>query len=172
VLILRKLHQQCVDSREETCRMNSLKRKKPITVPIDANNKGKIATANGSLSESQSSPSPNVSNSPLESLDHLVDRPYVEYDPQVDDIGIARMLLYLTCSAPSAGVRRCLKRQNGIERHFLSTRRSKTITAGPVTWLHRQRSISSLSPSRPLSICTSLLCSLPNIVIFSDWSAV
>ena len=139
--------------------MNSLKRKKPVTGPIAPNKKGKTPTVNGSLSGSQSSPSPNVSTSPLESLDHLIDRPYVEYDPQLDDIGIARFVKYLTCSAPSAGVRRCLKRQNGVERHFRSTRRSKTITAGPVTWLHQQRSISSLSPSRPPSIRISFLCS-------------
>jgi hypothetical protein len=84
--------------------MNSLKRKKPTTAPIAANKKGKTATVNGSLSESQSSPSPNVSTSPLESLDHLIDRPYVEYDPQLDDIGISRILLYLNFSAPSAGM--------------------------------------------------------------------
>jgi hypothetical protein len=158
VLILHKHHQQS-DSREETCRMNSLKRKKPTTAPIVANKKGKATTVKGSLSGSQSSPSPNFSTSPLESLDHL-DRPYVEYDPHLDDIGISRILMYLNCSAPSAGVRRCFKRQNGVERHLRSTRRCKTITAGPVTWLHRQRSISSLSPSRSLSICMSLLCSL------------
>jgi len=84
--------------------MNSLKRKKPTTSSVAINKKGKTATVNGSLRGSQPSPSANVSPSPLESLDHLIDRPYVEYDPQQDDIGILRFLLYLSCSTPGAGV--------------------------------------------------------------------
>ena|SRR5271170_2174584 len=139
--------------------MNSLKRKKPTTASAVINKKGKIATANGSLNGSQSSTSANVSASPLESLDHLIDRPYVEYDPQRDDVGISSFFLYLTCSSPSAGVRRCLERQNGIERHFLPFRRRKTVTAGAVTWLHRQGSISSMSSPKPFSI--RIFCFVP-----------
>lgn len=84
--------------------MNSLKRKKPTTNSIAANKKGKPAAVNASLSRSQSSASTNVSTSPSESLEHLIDRPYVEYNPERDDIGIVSFLPYLNCSSPSVGV--------------------------------------------------------------------
>ena len=51
-----------------------------------------------------SSQSANVSTSPSESLDHLIDRPYVEYDPQRDDIGMHTSSMCLTYSSPSVGM--------------------------------------------------------------------
>ena len=67
--------------------MNSLKRKKSTTASVITNKKGKTAGVNESRNSSRSSPNANVSFPALESLDHLIDRPYAEYDPQTDDIG-------------------------------------------------------------------------------------
>jgi hypothetical protein len=86
--------------------MNSLKRKKQSTTLTSKATGKKVKTLSFKSSNPSppSSQSPNVSASPSKSLDHLLDRPYVEYDPQRDDIGIYTSSVYLNYSSPSVGM--------------------------------------------------------------------
>ena len=75
--------------------MNSLKRKRQSTTVAGkaANKKAKGGSSRSSNSSPPSSQSANVSAFHAQSLDHLINRPYVEYDPQRDDIGTSTRLM-------------------------------------------------------------------------------
>jgi len=87
--------------------MKSLKRKKQSTTLASklASKTVKSVPSKSSNASPPSSQSTNVSTSHVESLEHLIDRPYVEYDPQRDDIGIHASSMCLTSSSPSVRMR-------------------------------------------------------------------
>lgn len=67
--------------------LNSLKRKKPSSSAAKSSKDQKLFSRTPSSVSSESSSYPNVSADFSQSLDQLIDRPHVDYNPAHDDIG-------------------------------------------------------------------------------------
>lgn len=143
--------------------MNSFKRKKAVEASKNTKTTNKRPKP---ISKPTKQALPELVPLPR-SLDHLVDRPYVEYESHHDDISTT-FFRCINSSLPDSGLRRCFQRQDGPERRPCAPCQRRSIAAGSVTRLHRQGRIRRLSPPRPVSLCTPLFFPT-NSALLSYW---
>jgi hypothetical protein len=65
----------------------------------------------------------------------------------------------LMSSPADSRLRGCFQGQIGSQRRQSAPCQRKTISFGPLTWLYRQRCLSSLSAARLLSLCMCFIAS-------------